>query len=72
MGQQVTVTTARQTAEKAANTAPTQANLKQASLNNQLEIKLGELKLIIAQIQAAGGLTDINAAAALAALSAAI
>jgi hypothetical protein len=68
MGQQAYAASARVTAEKAINTAPNPTNIKQAALNNLLEIKLGELKLIIAQITAAGGLSDANAAATLATL----
>lgn len=63
------VKTARIAAEKAVNSAPTAANLKQHALLNQFEVKLAELKVIAAQINAAGGILDSNSAAALSSLT---
>lgn len=61
---------ARITVEQAINKAPTPANFKQAGLLNQFEIKCSELKILIAQINAAGGITDTATAADVAALAA--
>ena len=61
---------ARITLEQAINKAPAPTNFKQASLLNQFEIKAAELKILIAQINAAGGITDTTTAADVAALSA--
>lgn len=60
--------TARVTAEKLLNTAPTQANALQHARLNEMEIALGELKARLARINAAGGVIDSNTAADLATL----
>lgn len=67
MGQHADVRTARIAAEKAINTAPTAANHAQLARLNALEVKLGELKMEASRINTAGGVTDSNAATALAA-----
>lgn len=66
MGQHADVKTARIAAEKAINTAPTQANHAQLARLNELELKLAELKAAASRVNTAGGVTDSNAAAALA------
>lgn len=58
--------TARVAAEKLLNTAPTQANAQQHARLNEAEVALGELKIRLARINAAGGVTDANTAADLA------
>lgn len=57
---------ARIAAEKLLNTAPTKAAFTDHARNNALEVKIGELKRIVNDINAAGGLVDAGAAAALA------
>lgn len=68
MTQHTDIKTARIAADKTVNTAPTAANFKQQSLLNQLEIKVAELKLLVSQINAAGGLLDSASATALSTL----
>ncbi len=71
MGYFATVSTARVTTQKAVNTATpaaVAAQHTQVGLLNQLEIKIAELKVLSAQITAAGGLTDSSSNTALAAL----
>jgi len=68
MAQHSDVKTARLAAEKAINTAPTASNHAQLARLEELEVKIAELKIIVARINAAGGVLDVNAAAALASL----
>lgn len=69
MAQHSDIRAARVAAEKKNNTLPSAANAAQQALLNALEIKVAELKLLVSQINAAGGLTDTAGAAALASLA---
>lgn len=60
------VKSARIAAEKTIATTPTPANHAQLARLEELEVKIAELKIIAARINTAGGVTDANAAAALA------
>ncbi len=60
------VRTARIAAEKAINSAPTSANHAQLARLEELELKIAELKIVAARINAAGGVLDANSATALA------
>lgn len=62
------VKSARIAAEKTTNAAPTTANHVQMQRLAALEVKIGELKKLVADINAAGGLTDTAAMAALTSL----
>jgi hypothetical protein len=68
MTQHADVKTARIAAEKAINSAPTAANHAQLARLNELEVKIADLKVAIARINAAGGVLDANAATALSTL----
>lgn len=68
MTQHTDVKTARIAAEKAINSAPTAANHAQLGRLAELEAKIADLKVAVARINAAGGIVDANAAAALATL----
>lgn len=72
MTQHTDIKTARIAAEKAINTAPTAANHAQLARLEELEVKVAELKIIVARINTAGGVVDANAAAALASLLASL
>lgn len=58
MGWHSDVKAARIAAEKTTNTAPTTANHAQMARLARLEVKLGEAKVLAAEIVAAGGLSD--------------
>lgn len=66
MAQHSDVKAARIAAEAAIRTAPTPANHAQLARLQELEVKIAELKIIVARINTAGGVVDTNAAAALA------
>lgn len=68
MSQHADVKAARIAAEKATNSAPSAANHVQMQRLAALEVKIGELKRLVADINAAGGLTDTAAMAALTSL----
>lgn len=68
MAQHTDIKTARLAAEKLISTAPTQANHVQLGRLAELEVKVAELKVLVARINASGGVIDSAAAAALAAL----
>ncbi|ADE12147.1 hypothetical protein [Sideroxydans lithotrophicus] len=70
--QQSNAQVARVAAEKTAVTAPTYTNSVQLARLNQLEVKLGELKLLVAQINAAGGIVNSTVATDLTNLLAAL
>ncbi len=59
---------ARAAAEKTTVTAPSATNFKQHQMLNELEIRVGDLKRTVANINAAGGVIDANAQSALTAL----
>lgn len=65
MAQHADVKTARIAAEKSILSAPTAANHAQLARLAELEVKIAELKILVARINAAGGVQDANAAAAL-------
>lgn len=68
MTQHADVKAARIAAEKAISTSPSAANHAQLARLNELEVKIADLKVAAARINTAGGVTDTNAAAALASL----
>lgn len=68
MTQHTDIKTARIAAEKAIYSAPTQANHAQLARLAELEVKIADLKVAVARINAAGGVVDSAAATALAAL----
>lgn len=72
MAQQTDAKSARVTAELLMNKSPTTANARQVALLNQLEIKLAELKILVTQITAAGGIVDAATATDLTNLIAAL
>lgn len=56
--QQQSIAAARVATEKTAVTAATPANAVQLGRLNRLEVMLGECKVLLAQINASGGVTD--------------
>ncbi len=68
MTQHADIKTARLAAEKAISSAPTAANHAQLSRLQELEVKVAELKILVARINTAGGIVDSAAATALATL----
>lgn len=68
MTQHADVKAARIAAEKTINSAPTAANHAQLARLAELEVKIADLKIAVARINAAGGILDANAATALATL----
>lgn len=66
MGHHADIKAARIAAEKAIGTAPTAANHAQLARLEELEVIVAELKIKAARINTAGGVTDTNAALALA------
>lgn len=66
MAQHTDLKTARIAAEAAIRSAPTAANHAQLERLQQLEVKVAELKILAARVNTAGGVTDANAATALA------
>lgn len=66
MAQHADIKAARLAAEAAIRTSPTAANHAQLDRLQQLEVKVAELKILAARLNAAGGVTDSNAATALA------
>lgn len=69
MGQESDVRTARVSAAKAVQSAATPVtaatNAAQVARLNEFEIALAHLKVVAARINAAGGVTDTNAQAAI-------
>lgn len=57
---------ARIAAEKLLNTQPTQANAQQHARLNEMEVAMGEMKMRLSRINAAGGVSDSNASTDLA------
>lgn len=68
MSQHADVKAARLAAEKAINSTPSAANHAQLARLEELEVKIAELKIAVARINAAGGIVDANASTALATL----
>lgn len=66
MGQHTDVKAARIAAETAIRSNPTAANHAQLARLAELEVRIAELKIAAARINAAGGITDSAAATALA------
>lgn len=66
MAQHTDIKTARIAAEAAIRTSPSAANHAQLARLEELEVAVAELKVKAARINAAGGVTDSNAATALA------
>jgi hypothetical protein len=72
MSQQLDIKSARIATEKLIAAAPTAANHAQLGRLAELEVKISELKIVVARINAAGGIVNSAASTALAALVASL